>query len=161
MNSIEVTCWGFIRQQIGIHLKQTKQWGEVSGFRAIHDPWSLWWLILIVSLISQTKLRGIPVGKSVRVFPGSADWREKIILQCCVPGGDSDTSKEVQGKSIVDWLSALTHCWAQLLLLLPLLSPQLSSLADIRLQLLWPSNMDWRQVTWHESSMPSELGGDC
>jgi hypothetical protein len=57
---------------------------------------------LIFSLIGQNKLRSTPLGRAMRVLSGSVDWREKTILQCPVPAGNSDTSKEVQGKSIVD-----------------------------------------------------------
>lgn len=64
--------WGAY-QAIGgdtIKANKTKR-GEVSGFSAVYDPWTVGWLILMVSLKGQNKLRDVPLGRPVRAFPGA------------------------------------------------------------------------------------------
>lgn len=114
-----------------------------------------WWLILIANLRqSEIDINSIPLGRCCRDFQERLIEERKLSQQGTAPFSKWPRYEEVEpGQKSVLPAWYLTYASVLWLLLL--------SFSDIKLELLWPSSMEWRPEIPQESSRSSAPDWGC
>lgn len=101
------------------------------------------------------QLRDSPVGGSVREFPRR--WTKEPLSKFTAPSHQSIDIRRSTGPAVALCPIAFTPClWTHLFCCCCC-----GSFVDVRSQLLWPSDVDWRLIALHEYFKTLVLGCEC